>query len=494
MFRRIVPLIVGGLFVGAVAAACTGAAVPPTSQTSPAATGTAVTSTAPAATAKPASTPVAAANSAPITLSINCGCSQGGDGDTTYRWLTTVVSPLFEEKMREEGKIVRVDIVQSTLSDEDLKKQYALDIRGGRGADILGFDGFWVPQFVAGGLLKSLDEVAGPAVNTWEGWAHIPPPLQGIMSYNGKRYGIAEGTDVRGLWYRKDIFKDVGLPDPWQPKSWDDILAAARLIKQKRPDVTPLQIIGGTANGEATTMQGWYPLLLGTGVSVYNFATNKYTDAAQQLADALAFYKLVYVDEKLGNPRYQLVQGGREQSQRDFRDGKIAIYAEGDYLWRAVLNEGDTALPNKEQLVGAAKMPASAPGKGIRGQDFVTVSGGAGYVMNPSTSHPAEAWDLLETMFSKEALDGYQKIEPRVRVRDDVAVPNDPVVTGLAQQLLPLTTTRPPDPDYPAVSVAIQQATESVIAGEKSPQDAAAAYAKRLVEIVGPDRVERPTQ
>ncbi len=443
---------------------------------------------APASKAAPTSAPPAGV---PITLAINCGCVQGGDGDNTYRWLTDVVTPLFQAKMREQGKDVRVEVVQGTVDDEELKKQYALDIKARKGADILAFDGFWTPEFVAAGLLKPLDELSGAAVNAWEGWQHIPPPLQAIMGYNGKRYGIAEGTDVRGLWYRKDIFKDVGLPDPWQPKSWDDIFAAAQLIKQKRPDVVPLQLIGGSVNGEATTMQGWYPLLLGTGVSVYNFDTNKYTGGGQHVVDALTFYKRVYVDQKLGDPRLQLIKGGRDQSQRDFHDGKIAIYAEGDYLWRAVLTQGDTALPDKEKLVGWAPMPAMAPGKGIRGQDYVTVSGGTGYVLNPSTSHAAEAWALLETMFSKESLDRYQQIEPRIRLRDDVVVPNDPVMTALAKQMLPLTTTRPADPAYPAVSVAIQQATERVISGEQTPQDAAAAFDKRLTEIVGPDRVER---
>ena len=435
-------------------------------------------------------TAVALPPAEPIKLAINCGCVQGGDGDNAYRWLTEVVTPRFEGKMREEGKTVHLEVIPGVVDAEALKKQHALDIKARQGADILAFDGFWTPEFVAAGLLKPLDELAGPAVNAWEGWAHIPPPLQAIMGYQGRRYGIAEGTDVRGLWYRKDIFKDVGLPDGWQPRSWDDIFAAARLIQQKRPDVVPLQVIGGTVNGEATTMQGWYPLLLGTGVNVYNFDTNKYT-SGQAMIDALNFYKRVYVDEKLGNPRWQLVKGGRDQSQTAFHDGKIAIYAEGDYLWRAVLTEGDTALPNKESLVGWAAMPATAPGKGIRGQDYVTVSGGTGYVINPNTAHPTEAWALMSTMFSKESLDGFQKIEPRIRVRDDVAVPNDPLTTALAKQMLPLTTTRPADPSYPAVSVAIQQATERVIDGEQTPAEAAAAFEKRLTEIVGADRVER---
>ncbi|MFN8484544.1 MAG: extracellular solute-binding protein [Anaerolineae bacterium] len=461
-------------------------ALPPPASTLPRAAAPAAPTAAPALP-----TAALSAAAAPVTVAINCGCVQGGDGDNSYRWLTDDVAPRYEARMRQQGKNVQVKVIQGTVDDEALKQQYALDLKAGRGADILAFDGFWTPEFVTAGLLKPLDELAGSDVNTWEGWKHIPGPLQRIMGYQGKRYGLAEGTDARVLWYRKDIFKEVGLPDPWQPKSWDDIFAAARLIKQKRPDVTPLQVIGGAVNGEATTMQGWYPLVLGAGVNVYNFDTNKYIGGGPAIVDALNFYKRLYVDEKLGDAHLQLVKGGREQSQRDFRDGKIAIYAEGDYLWRGVLTEGDTALPNKEALVGWAPMPAMGPGKGIRGQDYVTVSGGTGYVLNPNTAHPAEAWALLAEMFSKEALDDYQKREPRLRVRDDVPVPDNPVMTALAQKILPLTTTRPADPAYPAVSLAIQQATESVIAGEKTPEEAAAAYEKRLIEIVGADRVER---
>ena len=265
----------------------------------------------------------------------------------------------------------------------------------------MSFDGFWVPEFVAGGLLKPLNQVAGTEVDQWEGWRHIPQNVQALLTYQGKVYGIPIGTDARAIWYRKDLLQQAGLPENRQPKSWNELLEAVRVIRRALPDVTPLQINAGPAMGEATTLQGWYMVVQGAGANVYNFETNKYIGRGQPILDALNFYKTVYIDEQLGDARLQLLQDGRQQSFLQFRDGKIAMLVEGDFFWRSVLAGGDTKLENRDQLVAFAKMPAKEPGQGIRNQDFVTASGGGGYVLNPNTQHPQEAWALLALMNSR---------------------------------------------------------------------------------------------
>ena len=59
-------------------------------------------------------------------------------------------------------------------------------------------------------------------------------------------------------------FEQAGLPEDWQPTSWEELLDAARAIKENVPDVVPLNIFAGNASGEATTLQGYLMLLLGT--------------------------------------------------------------------------------------------------------------------------------------------------------------------------------------------------------------------------------------
>ncbi len=431
------------------------------------------------------------ATAAPVTLSIVCRCVAGGVNANTVKWITEYGIPKFQDKAKADGKNITVNLVQFGGSDEELKARYALDLKAGSGSDVMAFDGFWVPEFVEGGLLKPLDTVSGATVNSWEGWAHIPQPVQELLIYKGKRFGVPVGTDARVIWYRKDILKAAGLPDNWQPRSWEELLEAARTIKKAKPDIFPLQINAGTAMGEATTLQGWYMVLLGTGTNVYDFDTGKYPVKGQPILDALNLYKKIYVDEKLGDARLQLLKDGRDRSFLAFRDGQIAMLVEGDFMWRSVLASGSTKLDNRDQLVGWAKMPAMAPGKGIRKQDYVTASGGNGYVLNPNTKNPAEAWALASFMFSKESLDYIQTFEPRIRSRDDVPVPNEPVMTALAKGLLPITTIRPADANYSkTVSPEIQLMTERVVSGEMTPQQAMDAYAKAVTAAVGANGVE----
>ena len=62
---------------------------------------------------------------------------------------------------------------------------------------------------------------------------------------------MPDGTDTRGLWFSKDVFAKAGLPADWQPKTWDEVLDAARTIKEKVPGVTPINVYTGKPAGGA---------------------------------------------------------------------------------------------------------------------------------------------------------------------------------------------------------------------------------------------------
>ncbi len=426
-----------------------------------------------------------------ISLTVTCRCVEGGVNEQLVTWMKDWVIPNFEEQMSVGGKKVTVELVEFGGSDEALKEQYALDLPVGRGHDVMAFDGFWVPEFVAGGLLKPLDELAGPAVNDWKGWEHISPGLQELLMFEGKRYGIPLGTDTRMIYYRRSLFEQAGIAEPWQPTSWDELLDTARKIKEvDEVPVFPLQINAGTPMGEATTMQGYFMVLLGAGTHMYDFEMGKWVVKSPALLDTLNFYKTVYIDEGLGDARTQLLPDARERTFAMFRDGQIAMLVEGDWFWRSVIAPGsEWEVPERETSVGWAKMPAKEPGKGYRGQDFVTISGGTGFALNPNTEHPAEAWALLAFMNSRYGLEAFQNIQARVRARDDVEVPGSPFLTETAHTLLPLTTARPMLPEYPKISYEAQLMTERVVSGEMTPEEAMDAYAQAVTEIAGADNV-----
>lgn len=417
------------------------------------------------------------------TLSITFRGVTGGVNAQTVQWIAEYVKPNFEAA----NPGVTVNIIEFGGSDEALKQQYALDLSVGAGADVMGFDGFWIPEFVEAGLLKPLSEVGGAAVDDWEGWSHIPAGLQGLLGFGGERYGIAQGTDFRMIHTRIDLLEAAGIADAanWQPTSWAELLDTARAVKAAFPDSFPLQINAGTAMGEATTMQGYYMLLLGTGHFLLDDA-GKWIVRSQGILDTLELYKTIYVDEQLGDARLQLVQDGRNRTFANFRDGVTALLVEGDYFYRGPTAPGqEFEVANRDQVMGWAKMPAQVPGAGLRGQDFVTISGGTGFTLNPNTAHGELAWKLLAFMNSKESLDAAQLIQPRIRVRDDVPVPNAPFLTETAAALGPLTTARPNQSVYAEVSAAAQLMTERVVSGQMTPRQAMDAFAEAIIELVG---------
>jgi multiple sugar transport system substrate-binding protein len=398
------------------------------------------------------------------------------------------VIPKFVEDQKAKGRTAKVSFQPSGASDEDYKSKIALDLKTGSGADIYAIDGIWVGEFADAGYIKPLEAVVGGAdkVDGWEGWSQIPKAVQGNLSYRDKRYGVPIGTDGRLIYFNKKLFAQAGLPADWQPKSWDDLLTAGQTIKAKLPGVTPIQLNAGTAMGEATTMQGLLPLLVGTGQQIWS--DGKWQGNTAAIRDALGLYQKVY-GGGLGDPILQQDAKGRDKSFQAFAAGKIAILFEGDYFWRSVVEptKGIAKMADRDQSVGYALIPAQKPGSGVRKQDFVSMSGGTGHVLNPATKFPQQAWELLQFMNSKEAtiarLGGVAQISQRQDVNDEV-LRNDPLLTLIAQKILPLTAYRPGYAEYPRVSQVLQQATLDVVMG-KSPQDAAAAYAKSLESIVG---------
>lgn len=416
-----------------------------------------------------------------------------GTGGVEMQWLNEYVKPNFEAAMAAAGTPVTVNVIEFTGSGEDLRQQYVLDLGTGGGADVMAFDGFWLPEFVEGGLLKPLTELVGDLALDWEGWSVTPEGIQQIMSFDGQLYGIPRGTDARVIWYNKDIFEQAGLPAEWQPTSWAELLDAARTIKAALPDVTPFQLNAGTAMGEASTLQGYIMALLGAGEHVYDFEEGKWIVGSQAILDTLNLYSTIYGDEELGNVRWQLVKNGRDLSFEAFSQGEVAMLVEGDYLWRSVIipETGAFAMPNRDEVVSFAMMPAEEPGMGYRGQDFVSASGGTGFVLNPNSANAELAWQLLQFMFSKDSVEQLNELQPRIRARTDVAVPNDPVMSLIASEVLPLSVIRPQLPAYNQVSGQIQLMTERIVSGEMTPEEAMAAFDAAVVEIVGEENVVR---
>ena len=428
-----------------------------------------------------------AADGGKKTLSIMVNAIAGGKNAAEAEWIESYVIPKFVEAQKAKGVEVDVKFEPQGVDDEDYKTKIALDLSSKKGADVLGIDGIWTGEFAQAGYIKPLNQVAKDA-DGWDGWEQMTEAVQQALSFDGERYGVPQGSDGRVIYYNKTLFEKAGLPADWQPTSWDEILEAGRALK-KVDGVTPIQLNAGTAMGEATSMQGYLPMLMGTNQKLW--ADGKWYGDTQGMRDVLGLYKTIYIDEGLGDPILQQEASGRDTSFAEFAAGKIGILFEGDYFWRSVINPaegvGTAPMADRDTVVGYAKIPAMKPGSGINGQDFVSMSGGTGRVLNPNSKNPDLAWELLAFMNSPEAFEarsaGTLSISPRKDVNDKLLA-SDKMLTFVNNEVLPITAYRPGLAEYPEVSAKLQQATLDVVSGT-SPEDAAKSFADALPSIVG---------
>lgn len=429
-----------------------------------------------------------------VTLTIATNAVKGGKNDAEATWITETVIPGFIAEQKAKGVNAKVTFNGSGVDDPEYKTKLQLGLKAGGAADVFAADGIWLGELAGAGYVKPLNQVA-TGIDSWDGWKQISDSVRQSVTYQGQVYGLPNGTDGRVLYFNKKVFQQAGLPADWQPTSWDDILAAGEKLKGV-DGVTPIQINAGTAMTEATTAQGFLPLLVGTGKPLFDDKAGTWQGATPNVKSVLGFYGKLYGDGGLGDATLQQDNSGRDQSFELFAKGQIGILAEGDYFWRSVICPdketcGATSMADRNSTVGWAKIPAEKPGSGVNGQDFVSVSGGSGLFLNPKSQYPQQAWELVQYMLSAKAQEAMSKLQVRISARDDVnaaTLANDPLLSFIAKDVLPITTYRPSDEKYNAVSTAIQQATLDVVTGT-SPDEAAATYAKSLEKIVGADKV-----
>ena len=350
--------------------------------------------------------------------------------------------------------------------------------------DVMYEDTFLVKADAQAGYLLPLDKYTAK----WKDWDQFfDNAKQAGEGVDGKTYGVPMGTDTRALWYNKDIFKKVGLPVPWQPKTWDDVLAAAKTIKEKDPGTIPLNVYSGKAQGEASTMQGFEMLLYGadgSGDTLYK--DKKWVTGSKQFQDSLQFIKDVYQGDLGPTPQQALdTNVGTTIAQTWLPKGKLAIDLDGSWQSGTWLKSGTAPWAEWSDVLGQAAMPTQngqAPG-------YNSMSGGWTLAVGSKSKNPQAAFDFISTFLGKDGSMRYDIDNSQIAVRKDVSEdpeydasnPTFKFFSGLVEH----TNFRPATSDYSQISNAIQVAMESVMTGQQTPKQAAAAYDDAVVQTVG---------
>ncbi len=434
-----------------------------------------------------------------------------------------LVKPVLDKYVQEmKAKGYDVEVKEKMIPyGQDFVKVITNDFAAGAAGDVVIVDSFMIPSYASAGYLYALDDL----VSKWDGWNQYPEPMKKIVEWKGKVYGVMIDTDVRMIWYRKDIFKMAGLPENWQPTTWDDIFKAAEALKANADKIKstlgidefyPLYIPAGTKWGEATTMQGFYMVLLGADKPPYNrlydYEKDKWVCKSTALWRAFKFYIDVYQTYKVGPIEYNFAPDVWATHRKVFSEGKVAMDIGGSWEWgegwgpsgiaplKACLDQcgkDEQCYYNCEaQHIGYAKMPGYSGG--AHGEPkFVTVSGGWAIALNANLAKDKTklevAWELVKMIASRDNIAKfcakYGKIAPRMDALQVPEYANNPYLKAVTEYLQ-FTDFRDALPDYPKVSNIIQEVTEKIIRGEiTSPDQALDQYCSKLKETVGADNV-----
>lgn len=425
--------------------------------------------------------------------------SSGGNGPVTITvaYQQFGPPPYHEEEWWKSAKAkieaahpnIKVKLMPIIADEGSYYTKLDLMLRSNNAPDIVREDSFLVGSDVTAGYLAPMDSY----LNGWSDYkSQWFPSMQKITTFNGKNYGVMDGTDVRAIWYNKDIFKKAGLPTTWQPNNWADILSAANTIKKKVPNVIPMNLYSGVPMDEASTMQGFEMLLYGTKDTLYNYQNSKWVSSSTGFKDALNFVKQVYNPANLLGPTNDITlstTAGNTVAQQLIPQGKLAIDIDGSWLGGNWETGGATPWPQWKDTMGLAKMPTQ------NGQDpkYVTLSGGWAYSIAARSAHKDQAFTVIQEAFAKDLLGKYDiqtnGIAPRkdiVQLPDYSALPNFPFFT----QLVDFTQFRPGFPAYPKISVQIDNAMQQVMSG-KSADDAMSAFSQSVETIAGSDKTEK---
>lgn len=411
--------------------------------------------------------------------------SGSGEQGPAYLWLAQAAKTYTSDKYDLE-----VELSPISASTGDYYSKIALNLSSTDACpDIILEDSFQVAADVEAGYLTNLDSYLADFEEWNNGFIAEAMKASGQAS-DGSYYTVPICTDTRLLFYNKELFAQVGLPEEWQPKNWDEVLDAARTIRDNTADdVVPFWLSSGAAEGEATSMNSYEMLLSGT--SDFLMEDGKFIVESQGVLDSLNFFKTIY-DENLGAPLSVVLNGSAAGTgcKEYMPTGKLGIILNGCWVPQYYYPGEETAWEGYEEKLGVALMPNQD------GSGFTTMSGGWGIAIPENSDDKEAAFDFLKHAVIDPSLEIYLVKNGNLSVFSDnshftgegleVSYADTPFMAEI-EESVQYAKFRPQDENYPTVSSYIYAMVESVVTGT-SPEDAMAKFKEDVIAAIGEDK------
>jgi multiple sugar transport system substrate-binding protein len=320
---------------------------------------------------------------------------------------------------------------------------------GGRAPDFAMLDSFFLSRFYQ--FLQPLDRFYdSDQVNDFVSFAR-----NGMRGPDGKLRALWVNTDVRVLYYRKDLVSDP-------PKTWDELIAQAAELSKR--GLAGYLYPGG--RGEGAVMEH-LPMFWAQGGELVDTAGKPvFGDGRNRVAmlNLLGFLKRT-IDSGASPSRVVNYKFEADLYPEILR-GNVAMFLGGNWMAKQLRDLGD----KKEW--GVAPIPLMAPG------DPVTAAGGWTYaIFTPDAKKQDIIIDLINTLVAgtsamAASTAAIGNLPTRMSVaQGDYPYLKDPTVQDFLA-LLRYARARPGAAIYPSISTELQVAMSNVITGQQMPEAA----------------------
>lgn len=376
----------------------------------------------------------------------------------TVSYYSAATGPYFEKMAKEfHAKNPSIDVKIEVVNWPNLLQKLQTDISAGANADLSIIGTRWLLDFVHDGIAEPLDGYMDAGFKQ----RFIGPFLK-PGQIDGKTYGLPVAASARAMFYNKEMLTKAGFPDG--PKTWDDVVAAAKKI----------HAAGGN---------GFGLMAKGTEVDVYFYYAlwthgGEVLDAHQKAAfdspagiKALTLYKSM-LDQGLTEPGP--TNYTREDLQNLFKQGRLGMVITAPFLINQIAKEAP------KLQYGIVPVP--------KGTTSATYAVTDSIVMFKNSKVKKAAWKWLDFLFSKGPRVEFNKNEGFLPTTQAAAA--DPLFTNNARlkifvDLLPNARFAPTVTGWEDTAKAVTDAVQSVYLGSATPAAALKAAAAKADQSLG---------
>jgi multiple sugar transport system substrate-binding protein len=393
------------------------------------------------------------------------------------RWKSLIVPAIKELRHRHPNLDIQMNY--TTYPYNEMREKLLSAADNHTNIDLISVDQIWLGEFAEKGFLTDLTNYT----KTWgRGNDWYEANWDGGF-YNDTVYGIWAWTDIRGLWYWKDMLHKAGV-DPNSLRTWDGYIDGAKKLNTiLRPEgIEGVHLVGASHSPDIE----FYPYLWMLGGNIVDIKTGHPTRGSY-------FFPTYNGTEGIRAMEFiqaQIDAGIKPQKNhfwgKEFLNRKFAVMLEA--LQHHVHLNTTEQKRDFEQKVGFIPMFP------VPNLSYNTSSLMGGWELSiPKTSnHKDLAWELITIILEPRIIAPY--VVSHANLPTQISIGEGPYVLE-ANKTIPYYSRlidmieighgRPNIPEYPQIAEHIKQALDEVYYGLKDPKQALNDAAAKSAKVLG---------